>query len=117
METNPERNDLLNQSLQFEAQTFLHGLLLVEDKISMHHSLETRVPFLDNELVDFALKIPNRLKIDLDSPVKSSGKRDYGKAILRNSMSEFLPDRITKAHKRGFSGLMLAGFETKIVHI
>ena len=104
LETNPERNDLLNQSLQFEAQTFLHGLLLVEDKISMHHSLETRVPFLDNELVDFALKIPNRLKIDLDSPMKSSGKRDYGKAILRNSMSEFLPDKITKAHKRGFSG-------------
>ena len=51
---NPE--DYINHSLYFEAKTFLHGLLIVEDKLSMSHSLETRVPFLDNDLVDFALK-------------------------------------------------------------
>ena len=38
--------------LAFEAKTFLHGLLVVEDKLSMAHSLETRVPFLDNELAN-----------------------------------------------------------------
>ena len=37
--------DLLNQSLYFEAKTFLHSLLLVEDRISMAHSLEARLPF------------------------------------------------------------------------
>ena len=36
--------DYLNHSLYFEAKTFLHGLFVVEDKISMAHSLETRVP-------------------------------------------------------------------------
>ena len=44
--------DYINLSLYFEAKTFLHGLLLVEDKLSMRFSLESRVPFLDNELVD-----------------------------------------------------------------
>ena len=50
---NPE--DFINHSLYFEAKTFLHGLFVVEDKISMVHSLETRVPFMDNDLVDFAM--------------------------------------------------------------
>ena len=55
--------DYINNSLYFEAKTFLHGLLVVEDKLSMAHSLETRVPFLDNDLVDFAQKIPVKFKI------------------------------------------------------
>ena len=36
---------------------------LVEDKLSMAHSIETRVPFMDNDLVDFALKCPVNFKI------------------------------------------------------
>ena len=36
-------------------QNFLHGLFVVEDKLSMANSLETRVPFMDNDLVDFAM--------------------------------------------------------------
>ena len=55
--------DYINNSLYFEAKTFLHGLLVVEDKLSMAHSIETRVPFLDNDLVDFAQKIPVGLKL------------------------------------------------------
>ena len=52
--------DYVNASLYFELKTFLHGLLVVEDKLSMAHCLETRVPFLDNDLVDFALAMPPR---------------------------------------------------------
>ncbi|HEY4832498.1 MAG TPA: asparagine synthase (glutamine-hydrolyzing), partial [Waddliaceae bacterium] len=59
--TTPE--DYVNHSLYFEAKTFLHGLLVVEDKMSMAHSLETRVPFLDNDLVDFAMKTPVSMKL------------------------------------------------------
>ena len=55
--------DYVNASLYFELKTFLHGLLVVEDKLSMAHSLETRVPFLDNDLVDFACRVPARYKI------------------------------------------------------
>lgn len=56
-------NDYVNHSLYFEARTFLHGLLVIEDKLSMAHGLETRVPFLDNDLVDFAMKMPVNLKL------------------------------------------------------
>src|SRR5262249_8461051 len=56
--------DYINHSLYFEAKTFLHGLLVVEDKLSMAHSLETRVPFLDNDLVDFAMACPVGLKLN-----------------------------------------------------
>lgn len=45
-------------SLYFEIKTFLHGLLIVGDKLSMAHGLEERFPFLDNDLVAFAQKIP-----------------------------------------------------------
>ena len=56
--------DLINNSLYLEAKTFLHGLFVIEDKISMAHSLETRVPFMDNDLVDFAMKCPIDLKLN-----------------------------------------------------
>jgi asparagine synthase (glutamine-hydrolysing) len=54
--------DYINHSLYFEAKTFLHGLFVVEDKLSMAHSLETRVPFMDNDLVDLAMACPVGLK-------------------------------------------------------
>ena len=71
----------LAKALYFEAKTFLHGLLVVEDKVSMAHSLEVRVPFLDNELVDIARRIPPRLK---------HGK--MARALLRRAMRGLLPD-------------------------
>ena len=52
-----------NNCLYLESKTFLKGLLSVEDKLSMAFSLENRVPFLDNELVDFACRLPVKYKI------------------------------------------------------
>ena len=60
---NPSYEDLINYSLKFEIKTFLHGLLIVEDKLSMAHSLETRLPFLDNELSEYASQIPLKMKL------------------------------------------------------
>ncbi|MDB2698759.1 asparagine synthase (glutamine-hydrolyzing) [Candidatus Pelagibacter bacterium] len=103
--------DYINQSLYFEAKTFLHGLLVVEDKLSMAHSVETRVPFLDNDLVNFAQKIPAKyklkninkfLKID-ENEINKSIKTYDGKMILRKSMSKIIPNNISKATKQGFS--------------
>jgi asparagine synthase (glutamine-hydrolysing) len=108
--------DYINQSLYFECKTFLHGLLVVEDKLSMAHSLETRVPFLDNDLVDFAMRCPVHLKlnnlkdvirIDENEPSPKQERffqktRD-GKQILRDVMSGFIPENIAAAEKQGFS--------------
>jgi asparagine synthase (glutamine-hydrolysing) len=85
--------DPVAQTLYFEAKTFLHGLLVVEDRVSMAHSLEVRVPFLDNELVDVARRIPSRLK-----HANGGGKR-----ILRRAMAGLLPAEIVDKRKQGFS--------------
>ncbi|HWG56385.1 MAG TPA: asparagine synthase (glutamine-hydrolyzing) [Gaiellaceae bacterium] len=109
--------EYVNYSLYFEAKTFLHGLLVVEDKLSMAHSLETRVPFLDNDLVDFAQRVPVGLKLrELESVVKlnenetapKTGKyyertRD-GKLLLRRVMERYVPEEVTRQEKQGFSG-------------
>jgi asparagine synthase (glutamine-hydrolysing) len=70
--------DYINHSLYFEAKTFLHGLLVVEDKLSMAHGLETRVPFLDNDLVDFAMRCPVRLKLNNLSEVVRINENEPG---------------------------------------
>ena len=103
--------DYVNISFYFEAKTFLHGLLVVEDKLSMTHSLETRVPFLDNDLVDFAQKIPVNLKLANIENVKRMDENEIGKiqktndgkVILRKAMSKYIPENIHKAVKQGFS--------------
>jgi asparagine synthase (glutamine-hydrolysing) len=108
--------DYINHSLYFEAKTFLHGLLVVEDKLSMAHGLETRVPFLDNDLVDFAMTCPVRLKlnnlkdvirIDENEPSPKQArffqKTKDGKQILRDVMTGFIPKEVAQAEKQGFS--------------
>ena len=44
----------------------------------MTHSLETRVPFMDNDLVDFAMKCPVNLKLNKLSDVVRLNENDYG---------------------------------------
>ena len=108
--------DYVNHSLYFEAKTFLHGLLVVEDKLSMAHSLESRVPFLDNDLVDFAMTCPVGLKLNKlnevirvdenepgNKPEKYFRKSRDGKQILRDVMSGFIPEEVATAEKQGFS--------------
>ena len=108
--------DYINHSLYFEAKTFLHGLLVVEDKLSMAHSLETRVPFLDNDLVDFAMQVPVGLKLRSLTDVirlnenepgwktkKYFEKTRDGKLILRKTMERYIPKEITQGEKQGFS--------------
>ncbi|MDX2085768.1 MAG: asparagine synthase (glutamine-hydrolyzing) [Candidatus Melainabacteria bacterium] len=106
----------IHHSLYFEAKTFLHGLLLMEDKLSMAHSLETRVPFLDNDLVDFAMQVPIHLKLGNLAEVvrlnenEPGSKTDRyfartrdGKLLLRKVMQRYIPESITDAEKQGFS--------------
>lgn len=108
--------DYVNHSFYFEARTFLHSLLVVEDKLSMAHGLETRVPFLDNDLVDFAMQIPVKLKlknlremIRLNENEPGSKRLKYfnrtndGKLILRKVMKRYIPSEIANGQKQGFS--------------
>ncbi len=108
--------DFINQSLYFEAKTFLHGLLVVEDKLSMAHGLESRVPFLDNDLVDFAMRVPVKYKLNNLAEVARLNENEPGakaeqffkrtkdgKQILRDAMSRHIPESVTSRAKQGFS--------------
>jgi asparagine synthase (glutamine-hydrolysing) len=107
----------VNQSLYFECKTFLHGLLLVEDKLSMAHGLENRVPFLDNDLVDFATQMPVAAKLrDLGEVLRIDenevgpkkqlflGRTNDGKLVLRKALGRHLPPDYIEGVKQGFSG-------------
>jgi asparagine synthase (glutamine-hydrolysing) len=83
----------------------------------MAHGLETRVPFLDNDLVDFAQSIPVHLKIrDLGSTVRLDENQvkpkvamrhqttSDGKLLLRQALSAYVPAEVHEQPKQGFSG-------------
>jgi asparagine synthase (glutamine-hydrolysing) len=108
--------DYINRSLYFEAKTFLHGLLIVEDKLSMAHGLESRVPFLDNDLVDFAMRLPVRFKLKNFAEIVHLNENEPGpkttlyfrktkdgKLLLRHVMERYIPQEVTDGEKQGFS--------------
>jgi asparagine synthase (glutamine-hydrolysing) len=104
--------DFVNQALYLESKTFLRGVLMVEDKLSMAHGMETRIPFLDNDVVDFAMKVPVGLKLaglhesvrlnENDSGSKHRLSRD-GKIVLRDAMRRHIPAEVLSRAKQGFS--------------
>lgn len=83
----------LHRALYFDFKTFLAGLLVVDDKLTMAHSVEARVPFLDNDLVDYVLRIPAAFKL----------RGSEGKAVLRHAMRGLLPDDVLTRRKQGFT--------------
>lgn len=99
------QEELLNAALYFEVKTFLNGLLVVEDKLSMAHSLESRVPYLDNEMIDVALRIPIHHKLGIPENVSAATDERYrsGKLVLRNAMKGLIPEEIRTRSKQGFS--------------
>lgn len=83
----------LNQSLYIETKTRLPGWILWKsDRLSMAHSVEARVPFMDHPLVELAARIPPALKLNgMDE-----------KYILRKLMLPQLPEHPTQFKKRAF---------------
>jgi asparagine synthase (glutamine-hydrolysing) len=85
--------DYLNQMLYVDAKTFLPDLnLAYSDKLSMACSIEVRVPFLDNEVVEFLQRVPPRLKI----------RGHAQKFLLRKAMDGVLPKEVLERRKAAF---------------
>jgi len=93
-------SNLLNRAFYFELKTFLHGLLVVEDRMSMAHSMETRVPFLDDNLGELALAMKPNYKV---KPDRAQHDLKGGKTILRSAMKHYLPAKFVRQKKKGFS--------------
>ncbi|MCB9098306.1 MAG: asparagine synthase (glutamine-hydrolyzing) [Anaerolineales bacterium] len=90
----PNGRGVLDQVLWAEFHTkMVDDFLMNEDRTSMAHGLEVRVPFLDRDLVRFALGIPVELKI----------KNNQTKYIFRKAMAGILPEHAVQKKKWGFT--------------
>jgi asparagine synthase (glutamine-hydrolysing) len=87
----------LRRALHADAAVYLpDDVLTLTDRLSMWHSLELRVPFLDRNLVELAARLPDTLWID--------GK--HQKAVLRDIAGRWLPASILTHRKQGFEAPM-----------
>src|SRR5271155_1288195 len=89
---NKSTGNMLHRLLYTDIKTYLGELLMKQDQMSMAASIESRVPFLDHRLVEFAATIPARYSI----------KGLSGKAILKSAAEDLLPKSIIHRTKMGF---------------
>lgn len=82
----------LSRMLYADQKTYLVELLMKQDRMSMACSIESRVPFLDHQLVEFAAAVPERLKL----------RGGVGKYILKRAVEDILPHDIVYRKKMGF---------------
>lgn len=77
-----------------ETQSYLVSTLLRDtDSMSMAHSLEVRVPFLDHELVQYVAKLPENVKL----------RKGVPKSLLISALDDLLPEEVVNQTKRGFT--------------
>ena len=88
----PATSTLLDRLLYADLKTYLVELLMKQDQMSMAASVESRVPFLDHHLVEFAARLPDEWKL--------SGFTT--KRVLRLAMESLLPKSILTRPKMGF---------------
>jgi asparagine synthase (glutamine-hydrolysing) len=90
---NVQRESYFDSMTHFDFKTLLPALLQVEDRVSMAHGLESRVPFLDHALVELAATIPSNIKF----------KDGTMKHVLKTAMGPVLPASIaSRRDKMGF---------------
>jgi len=84
----------MNEVLHFDLLSFLPGDILVKvDRAAMAHGLETRAPFLDRDLVEFALSLPSTLKVN-DGETK---------VLFKHALKQYWPPSLHKRGKQGFA--------------
>lgn len=94
---------VFDRQIKYELKTYLPDLLIRQDKMSMAHSIENRVPFLDNELVDFSFSIPETHLL----PFNASGA--HTKMALKQLAVNKFGNSFAFRPKRGF-GIPLRQF-------
>src|ERR1043166_3780986 len=82
-----------SQMMRFDIETYLpEDILTKVDRTSMAHSIESRVPLLDNDVIDFALTLPASMKI-------RNGRRKH---VLKEVAARYLPAGLIDRRKQGF---------------
>src|SRR5712692_4446334 len=89
---NGSQGTLLDRMLYTDIKTYLVELCMKQDAISMAASVESRVPFLDHRLVEFAANIPSQFHT----------RGFTGKCVLKSAVRDLLPHSIVHRRKMGF---------------
>jgi len=97
----PPGRDFLSQMTYMDFKTFLITLLMKQDKMSMAASIESRVPFLDHELVEYGFRLRTDCKL----------RGGVGKHILKDVAAEYLPAELLSREKQGFPVPVTPWFE------
>lgn len=93
MESQLQARDVLNKSLEIDQKELLPNQVLpFVDRLSMAHSIEIRVPYLDYRIIEFSNRLPGRLKI----------KNGIVKYIHKRTMERLLPRELVQRPKEGF---------------
>ncbi len=97
---NTQSNDPIRQMAGLDFETYLVSILNRQDKMSMATSLEARVPFLDNEVIDFARSLPTEFLQTFR----------HRKRVLKDVARRYLPGEIVDRRKSGFGVPLPAWF-------
>lgn len=88
-----ETSDFVEEMMYLDTLTYLPDDILVKvDRASMGASLETRAPFVDHEIIEFAWSLPLSMKI----------RNGVGKYVVRKVLERFVPPDLTDRPKSGF---------------
>ena len=97
--------DILNRVFYCDTKTYLpEDILTLTDRISMLHSLEVRVPFIDHKLVEFCATIPPEMKL----------KWFRKKYLLKKAVADLLPRDVIHHRKQGFASPMARWLQTDL---
>ncbi len=97
---------IFDKQVKYELKTYLPDLLIRQDKMSMAHSIENRVPFLDNELVQACFAIPA-------SHLTGNGSLNQTKFVLKQVAAEQWGHSFAYRNKGGFSIPVRAFYQDK----
>ncbi len=107
---NVNNNSYFDRMAHFDFKTLLPALLQVEDRMSMAHGIESRVPILDHRIVELVATIPSNFKL-------RDGEMKY---IFKKTVSQYLPESIkNRTDKMGFPlplNLWLQGELREYIH-
>lgn len=95
-------SDHLSNCFRYEMQTYLVDLLVRQDKMTMAHSVENRVPFLDRALVDFTRRIPLHYLVS-DTIAQRDARMRGTKVLLKRLAAKIFDESFVYRTKSGFS--------------